>query len=58
MQRLLDPIVVRCLDVFDKRLRTRISMEYMAGEKVKELGKNHDDALPEPVVKKVVHRVW
>lgn len=57
MQTLSHHNIVRCFDVFDTRLRTRIVMEYMQGGTLGDLISKHEDALPEHVAKSIMHSI-
>lgn len=57
MQALSHQNIVRCYDVFDTRLRTRIVMEYMAGGTLGDVITNHDGPLPELVAKHIMRGI-
>lgn len=57
MQALSHPNIVRCYDVFDTRLRTRIVMEYVAGGTLGDVIANHNGPLPEHVAKHVMRGI-
>lgn len=57
MQTLSHSNIVRCYDVFDTRLRTRIVMEYMGGGTLGDVITNHNGALPEHVAKHIMRGI-
>lgn len=57
MQALSHENIVRCYDVFDTRLRTRIVMEYVAGGTLGDVIANHKGPLSEDVAKPVMRGI-
>lgn len=54
MQSLSHPNIVRCYDVFENRLRTRIVMEYIEGGTLGDFISEHNGPIPEKVSRKIM----
>ena len=58
MRLVSHPNIVKCLDIFDSRLRTRIVMEYMSGGMLSEIISNRDaGGLPEDAAQPIVRGI-